>query len=127
MMGPAGPAGHRAGVAARAAPWVLGLLVGVVLACFPWWGATALAQGEDTELCLSCHGQQGLTTFDGEKEIDLYVDREQYLASPHGQESCNSCHPQFQGFDHGRVALGEELRALTFQTCAGCHRGYDFG
>lgn len=89
-------------------------------------GGTALAQA-DNELCLGCHGQQGLTTFDGGKEIDLYVDPQKYAASPHGKESCNSCHPQFQGFDHGRVALGEELRTLTLQTCVSCHQGYDFG
>lgn len=86
----------------------------------------ALAQA-DNELCLGCHGQQGLTTVVGDREIDLYVDPQKYAASPHGKESCNSCHPQFQGFDHGRVAVGEELRALTLATCVSCHQGYDFG
>jgi len=86
----------------------------------------ALAQA-DNELCLGCHGQQGLTTVVGDREIDLYVDPQKYAASPHGKESCNSCHPQFQGFDHGRVAVGEELRALTLATCMSCHQGYDFG
>ena len=86
----------------------------------------ALAQA-DNDLCLGCHGQQGLTTVVGDREIDLYVDPQKYAASPHGKESCNSCHPQFQGFDHGRVAVGEELRALTLATCVSCHQGYDFG
>lgn len=96
---------------------------GVVLAAAP---GAARAQA-DNQLCLGCHGQQGLTTFDGEREVDLYVDAQKYASSPHGKESCNSCHPQFQGFDHGRVALGEELRSLTLQTCVSCHQGYDFG
>lgn len=86
----------------------------------------ALAQA-DNDLCLGCHGQQGLTTVVGDREIDLYVDPQKYAASPHGKQSCNSCHPQFQGFDHGRVAVGEELRVLTLATCVSCHQGYDFG
>lgn len=127
MRVPAGPAGGRARLIPAGMPVVLVALTGlalvvVMLSC----GGIALAQA-DNELCLGCHGQQGLTTFDGDREIDLYVDPQKYQASPHGKESCNSCHPQFQGFDHGRVALGEELRTLTLQTCVSCHQGYDFG
>ncbi|MEW6547071.1 MAG: hypothetical protein AB1446_09150 [Bacillota bacterium] len=108
-------------------------LVGLAVATLAAAGAVltvctgaALAQAGN-ELCLGCHGQQGLTTFDGDKEVDLYVDPQKYASSPHGKESCTSCHPQFQGFDHGRVALGEELRLLTLQACVSCHEGYDFG
>ena len=98
-------------------------LAGMVLMISP---PAALAQAEN-ELCLGCHGQQGLTTIYEGGEVDLYVNPEKYASSPHGKEACTSCHPQFQGFDHGRVALGEELRTLTLQTCVDCHEGYDFG
>lgn len=102
---------------------VVAAVAGAMLLSLP---RAALAGGSN-ELCLGCHGQRGLTTtFEG-GGVDLYVDPDRYASSPHGQEACTSCHPQFQGFDHGRVALGEELRTLSLQTCVTCHQGYDFG
>lgn len=102
------------------------LVAGLVVAAVAMGSPRAASAQAGKELCLGCHGQQGLTTVFQDKEIDLYVDPAKYAASPHGQQDCVSCHPQFQGFDHGRVALGEELRAITLRTCLSCHQGYDF-
>jgi len=78
-------------------------------------------------VCLSCHGQPGLTKNLVHGDIlDLYVSPEQYAASVHGSQgyACVQCHTNYMEIPHP-VRNFADLRDVTLQlsteTCARCH------
>lgn len=78
-------------------------------------------------VCLSCHGQPGLTTtlVHGDT-LDLYVSPEQYAASVHGSQgyACVQCHTSYMEIPHP-VRNFADSRDVTIQlsteTCGRCH------
>lgn len=79
------------------------------------------------DVCLSCHGQPGLTKnlVHGDT-LDLFVSPEQYAASVHGSEgyACVQCHIYYEEIPHP-VRNFADLRDVTLQlsaeTCGRCH------
>ncbi len=63
----------------------------LVAAAIMAFAATGLAQEEN--VCLTCHGEQGLTTTNAKgEEVSIYVDHKQYSGSIHGELGCTDCH-----------------------------------
>lgn len=91
--------------------WVTGALAGEALA-------------EDDQ-CLTCHGIPGMemTLPSGEK-VPLYVDREVFAASVHGDKlGCADCHPGYTAFPHPEVKA-QDIREYTiarYEVCRRCH------
>ena len=79
------------------------------------------------QVCLSCHGQPGITKnlIHGES-LDLFISPEQYRASIHGSlgYACVQCHVDYMQIPHtGRrfADLREVTIVLSAETCARCH------
>jgi nitrate/TMAO reductase-like tetraheme cytochrome c subunit len=80
-------------------------------------------------VCLSCHGQPGLTkTLVHGDILDLYVSPEQYAASVHGSQgyACVQCHINYSEIPHP-IRNFADLRDVTLQlsseACDRCHTG----
>ena len=80
----------------------------------------------NNEICLSCHGQSGLkqTLQDG-SELDLYVPREAYTGSIHGElgYACVQCHRTTGGYPHKPFQAADQ-RDVTLkftEACKFCH------
>lgn len=77
--------------------------------------------------CLACHSNPNMTkTFPSGETISLYVDRDQYMKSVHGQQgfTCNKCHQSIVGFPHPEIEA-ENYREFSLQLyplCTSCHK-----
>ncbi len=80
------------------------------------------------EVCLSCHGQPGLTmTLENGDILDLFVDPKTYAGSIHGQDgyACVQCHTNLGNYPHPAF-VAADLRDVTLQltnVCDRCHSG----
>jgi len=72
----------------------------------------APAQSGSKEICLSCHGVQGLGKVRKGKAVSLYVDREKFSQSVHSRLECASCHR-----DASQVPHPPELKPVECSTC----------
>ena len=80
----------------------------------------AQAQAGSKEICLSCHGVQGLEKVRKGKPVSLYVEREKFSQSVHGPLECTSCHR-----DASQVPHPPELKLVECFTChAGAFQAY---
>ena len=73
------------------------------------------AQSGSKEICLSCHGSQGMEKVRKGKAVSLYVDREKFSQSIHSRLECASCHR-----DASQVPHPPELKPVE---CSTCHTG----
>jgi len=80
-------------------------------------------------VCLSCHGQPGLTKTLGNGDIlDLTVTAETYATSIHDQQgyACVQCHVAYMEIPHSTRNF-EDLRQVTLElneeSCQRCHSG----
>ncbi|GMQ77955.1 MAG: hypothetical protein BMS9Abin02_0447 [Anaerolineae bacterium] len=83
----------------------------------------------DSQYCLSCHRQPGLTfTFENGDEISITIDEEDFLNSVHGDDNpwqpleCTNCHGR-DTYPHGPVGAGSEREYTLerYRFCAECH------
>lgn len=72
----------------------------------------AQAQSGSKEICLSCHGVQGLEKVRKGKAVSLYVDREKFSQSVHSRLECASCHR-----DASQIPHPPELKPVECSTC----------
>ncbi len=85
----------------------------------------AQPRSEEVEMCLGCHGDKDLsvTLPSGEKR-SLYVDREVYARSVHGDRlGCADCHPGMADVPHPAKPF-RTLRDFTiayYEACKRCH------
>lgn len=102
----------------------------IVLAALAALGTTpAPAQEvpEAVEYCLMCHEDDGLALeLENGEEMSLYVDRETYLHSVHGDELlCTDCHQGYDsGDEHPSGATFESVRHYvlgSYEVCKQCH------
>jgi hypothetical protein len=96
-------------------------------------GSAAAQDGEgealDTEYCLGCHGNEGLTTtLESGEILPLTVDPEEHAGSVHsaGGLTCIDCHTNIVGFPHEPIdpVAVPDLRAWELSrqaTCNQCH------
>ena len=79
------------------------------------------------EVCLSCHGQPGLTyTLENGDVLDLYVTPQDYNSSVHGSMgyACVQCHRQIGAYPHPPFKA-KDLRDASLQlyrACQECHQ-----
>ena len=66
----------------------------LVLALLPAWASGGTDQ---TELCLACHGDRGMTGKQGPKTVSLFVDGKKFSSSVHAALSCTGCHADLEG------------------------------
>ncbi|MGE5112727.1 MAG: hypothetical protein ACM3JB_17815 [Acidobacteriaceae bacterium] len=127
----------------RSAAVVALALIGFVLSA----GTVANAQQNDD--CLACHGDKTMTTQRAGHTVSLYVDGKKFAGSIHSALSCTSCHADLEGKElphstplkrvecgtchsqeqelhakslHGRaVARGDSLAPR----CVNCHGNHD--
>jgi cytochrome b subunit of formate dehydrogenase len=71
------------------------------------------AQPPPDEVCLSCHGAEGLEKERGGKKISLRVDGQTFASSIHAPFGCATCHSDASGVPHPP--------ALKRVECAPCH------
>ncbi len=87
----------------------------------------ALASDEEEE-CLDCHEDDDSTiTFKDGAEREVLVDPDIFVASVHGGQRCDACHPGMDEHTHTEVRA-ETSRAYTVEqskACTRCH--YDHG
>ncbi|MDQ7820389.1 MAG: cytochrome c3 family protein [Armatimonadota bacterium] len=99
------------------ARWVP-LAVAVVLA------AAGPVFSQDADVCLSCHGAEGLVlTLPGGETLPATVDRAVVDRSVHGGLGCASCHPAQTSYPHPPVTARtrRDFTARAAQVCATCH------
>lgn len=72
----------------------------------------------DTEQCLTCHGREDLTTEKNSKTISLYLDKDKYEKSRHGNMPCISCHD----FTEDNEEVGNSSDNISGK-CSNCHTG----
>ena len=70
------------------------------------------AQPVSGEVCLSCHGVQGVEKVRKGKPVSLYVDNESFSRSVHGSLPCTTCHT-----DISQVPHAPELKPVACSTC----------
>jgi len=87
-------------------------------------GAASTNSIGETQACLSCHAQRGLTvTFRNKETLEAYVDAEALKTSVHQSLSCSQCHPDFLAATHPQRTFQSKAQ---FQTklalvCRRCH------
>ncbi|MFB3813821.1 MAG: hypothetical protein ACE14L_06890 [Terriglobales bacterium] len=78
-------------------------------------GVTSAGWAVDTETCLGCHGDKGLTTKRGGRTVSLYVEAKRFSASVHGGIGCTGCHADLEGKD-----IPHDV-PLAKVNCGSCH------
>ncbi len=81
----------------------------------------SLAQDKKTP-CLDCHNDQSLTYERNGKEVSLFVEKQKFENSVHGQLECTDCH---SGFDAENLPhkVGNNISAVD---CSNCHETETF-
>lgn len=80
------------------------------------------------EVCLGCHGQQGLSmNLPNGDILELYVNPDSYATSIHGKDgyACVQCHTNLGNYPHPTFTA-TDLRDVTLQltkVCDRCHSG----
>jgi cytochrome b subunit of formate dehydrogenase len=87
------------------------LLVGGVAAMLVGF-ASGMSRAE-TEACLACHGQEGLTASDGRS---LVIDQTRFTSSIHATIECTGCHADVEKSDFPHA---EKLARVNCGTCHG--------
>ncbi len=67
--------------------------------------------------CLDCHSDQTLSFERKGKEVSLFIDKQKFENSVHGQIECIDCH---SGFDADNLPH-KEGNNISFVDCSGCH------
>ncbi|MBI3000296.1 MAG: cytochrome c3 family protein [Deltaproteobacteria bacterium] len=70
------------------------------------------AQAVRKDLCLSCHGTEGLEKVREGKPVSLFVSGEKFARSVHGSLECTGCHS-----DVSQIPHAPELKAVQCSTC----------
>jgi cytochrome b subunit of formate dehydrogenase len=65
--------------------------------------------------CLGCHEDADLTKDQDGLEISLFIDKDKFMASIHGESECIFCHTDLDGVE---LPHSEELAPAD---CSGCH------
>lgn len=81
----------------------------------------------DTDQCLECHGDNGLSTsFENGATLSLFVDRRQLEGSVHADLDCQDCHTTFSGDDHPEHVFPDRMAHSKFwsQFCENCHADF---
>ena len=79
---------------------------------------------EESEACLGCHGQHGLTfTFQNKEKMDAFVDRDRFRASVHASIPCSSCHADFSKSNHPQRSFRsrQQYSMKSSLVCRLCH------
>ena len=66
----------------------------LILVAIPAWAAS---ETDQTELCLSCHSDKGMTSKRSAKTVSLFVDGKKFSSSVHAALSCTGCHADLAG------------------------------
>lgn len=79
-------------------------------------GSITIAQ-TSTEQCIDCHSDETMTIDKNGKELSLFIDREKYKNSVHGETECIDCHSAFdaESLPH------KEGKDISRVDCAQCH------
>jgi hypothetical protein len=95
-----------------AGPRVLGLLGALVLAAVLPAG---VAEAQEAEECLMCHGDRDLTTERSGRTVSLYVSERRFGGSVHADLTCVGCHMDLAGMEDFHDTPLEEV------DCGACH------
>lgn len=107
----------------------LPLLIGILLLLRPLAAQAAenlsLEQtAACNDSCLRCHAAEGLKMKLDGQVVSLYVNEQEYLASQHGTNLCNSCHTDIIDYPHVGALKGKNLISLkqkVNENCERCH------
>ncbi len=96
----------------------LGVFVSCLLLSLP-------ASGEDTQVCMGCHGDKGIVKMMGRAGgPSLYVDQGQFRGSVHGPLGCSGCHQEISMEDHpGKRSKANRNPSNVCKTCHTASRG----
>lgn len=107
--------------------WIALLALGLFLqAPEPVVASTQL--DDESNYCLSCHGQQGpVIKFGNGEKLAAYVVPERFAASVHSALRCSGCHKEFSREVHPeRTFRGlAQYRSRASWICRKCHRNED--
>ncbi len=70
----------------------------------------------DTEICLSCHDDKGLTMEKDGKKVSLFVSKEQHQKSVHSIAECGDCHEGYNPDEMPHTKVKQEVN------CVSCHK-----
>lgn len=79
---------------------------------------------EQSETCLGCHGQKGLSvTFGNGETVEALVDPGKFASSMHGALGCSACHESFTAEDHPHRSFKtrEQYAMKSSAVCRQCH------
>jgi len=80
---------------------------------------------EEVETCLACHGDRTLTTtLKSGEELSLFVDRQVWTASVHGDKlGCLECHAAMSEVPHPAQPFRtrREVTIASYEQCKRCH------
>lgn len=84
-------------------------------------------ESNPNDTCFMCHSNPDMkTTLPSGEVIDLYVDRDRYDESVHGQmgNSCKTCHTDIEGYPHPPISelTYREFSLDMYPRCARCHQ-----
>ncbi len=122
--------GKRTGRVLRASPVIA--VAAFIALCFVGFTPTHAATGdpapalsEEDEICLSCHGSEGMETELASGEtLSLHIRDGAFAASVHGSLGCTGCHMDVDAADHSMPATIDSRRAYSVQAsevCLQCH------
>lgn len=105
----------------RLVPIVLGvLLAGVAMVVF-----AGRSDGQDNDVCLSCHTSPGMImTLPSSEVISVTVDPKRFADSPHGKAmTCATCHAANVEVPHPTTPAKtlKEFQAIAVGVCQTCH------
>jgi predicted CXXCH cytochrome family protein len=92
-----------------------------------WGSAWSQEQSIPISECITCHGNEGLsTTLPSGEELPLWVDMKVFSESVHAKAglTCVSCHRDITGFPHPPLAVRDrrELSLRYYTNCRACHQ-----
>ena len=77
------------------------------------------------EVCLGCHGSEGMTlSFPSGETVSLLVDPQKFASSVHGKSlNCTDCHTGAQEIPHPqlKVKSRREYTLAQYESCKRCH------
>jgi hypothetical protein len=75
----------------------------------------ALAEAQESEECLACHGDRDLTTERDGRSVSLYISERRFGGSVHAEMTCVGCHMDVAGME------GFHETPLEKVDCGACH------
>lgn len=82
--------------------------------------AWAAESSKSNDLCFSCHSNEAMTINYQGKEISLFVDKEAFENSVHGNLKCTVCHSGTDSFPH-KTEYSSDFRQQMLESCNTCH------